>query len=72
MLPGRGPAADRQPEFTQIDIEMSFIDREDIYATMEGMVKALFKETLGLDLNPPFPRLSYDDAMAKYGLIIRT
>ena len=59
--------ADRQPEFTQIDIEMSFIDREDIYATMEGMVKALFKETLGLDLNPPFARLSYDDAMAKYG-----
>jgi aspartyl-tRNA synthetase len=59
--------ADRQPEFTQIDIEMSFIDREDIYATMEGMVKALFKETLGLDVNPPFPRLSYDDAMARYG-----
>ena len=59
--------ADRQPEFTQIDIEMSFIDREDIYAIMEGMVKALFKETLGLDLNLPFPRLPYDDAMSKYG-----
>jgi aspartyl-tRNA synthetase len=59
--------ADRQPEFTQIDIEMSFIDREDIYAVMEGMVQALFRDTLGRDLTAPFPRLSYDQAMARYG-----
>ena len=59
--------ADRQPEFTQIDIEMSFIDREDIYAIMEGMVKTLFREAIGLELNPPFPRLSYEDAMSRYG-----
>ena len=59
--------ADRQPEFTQIDIEMSFIDREDIYATMEGLMKAVFKNTLGIELNPPFPRITYDEAMAKYG-----
>jgi aspartyl-tRNA synthetase len=59
--------ADRQPEFTQIDIEMSFIDREDIYATMEGLMKAVFKITLGIELNPPFPRITYDEAMAKYG-----
>ena len=59
--------ADRQPEFTQIDIEMSFIDREDIYATMEGLMKAVFKNTLGIELNPPFSRIPYDEAMAKYG-----
>jgi aspartyl-tRNA synthetase len=59
--------ADRQPEFTQIDIEMSFIDREDIYATMEGLMKAVFKNTLGMDLIPPFPRIPYEEAMAKYG-----
>jgi aspartyl-tRNA synthetase len=59
--------ADRQPEFTQIDIEMSFIDREDIYAIMEGMVKRLFRETIGRELTPPFPRLSYEDAMSRYG-----
>ncbi len=60
--------ADRQPEFTQIDIEMSFIDREDIYSIMEGLMKALFRETLGIELNPPFPRLSYEESMAKYGV----
>ncbi len=60
--------ADRQPEFTQIDIEMSFIDREDIYATMEGMVKDLFRDTIGVELHPPFPRLSYEDSMARYGV----
>jgi aspartyl-tRNA synthetase len=60
--------ADRQPEFTQIDIEMSFIDREDIYGIMEGMVKDLFRDTLGIELNPPFPRLTYEDSMARYGM----
>ncbi|KPK85983.1 MAG: aspartyl-tRNA synthetase [Deltaproteobacteria bacterium SM23_61] len=60
--------ADRQPEFTQIDVEMSFIDREDIYATMEGLMKAVFKNTLGIDLSLPFPRITYDEAMARYGV----
>ena len=59
--------ADRQPEFTQIDIEMSFIDREDVYAIMEGMMKTLFRDTLGLSLSTPFPRLTYEDSMARYG-----
>jgi aspartyl-tRNA synthetase len=60
--------ADRQPEFTQIDIEMSFIDREDIYRTMEGMMKVLFRETLGLELVTPFPRLTYEESMSRYGV----
>ena len=60
--------ADRQPEFTQIDIEMSFIDREDIYSIMEGMMKTLFRDTLGMELNPPFPRLTYEESMARYGV----
>jgi aspartyl-tRNA synthetase len=60
--------ADRQPEFTQIDIEMSFIDREDIYRTMEGMMKVLFREMLGLELATPFPRLSYEDSISRYGV----
>src|SRR5271157_2794549 len=60
--------ADRQPEFTQIDIEMSFIDREDIYTLIEGMMKTLFRDTLGMELNPPFPRLSYEESMARYGV----
>jgi len=60
--------ADRQPEFTQIDIEMSFIDREDIYAIMEGMMQVLFRDTLGMELTTPFPRLTYNQSMAKYGV----
>jgi aspartyl-tRNA synthetase len=60
--------ADRQPEFTQIDMELSFIDREDIYAIMEGMVKTLFRDTLGRDLATPFPRLTYEESMRKYGV----
>jgi aspartyl-tRNA synthetase len=60
--------ADRQPEFTQIDIEMSFIDREDIYSIMEGMMKTLFRDTLGIELNPPFLRLTYEESMARYGV----
>ena len=59
--------ADRQPEHTQIDIEMSFIDEVDVQDTVEGMFAAAFKETLGMELPLPFPRLSYADAMAKYG-----
>jgi aspartyl-tRNA synthetase len=60
--------ADRQPEFTQIDIEMSFIDREDIYSMMEGMMKKLLQDTAGIQVATPFPRLAYDEAMGKYGV----
>ncbi|ROL62079.1 aspartate--tRNA ligase [Bacteroidetes/Chlorobi group bacterium ChocPot_Mid] len=59
--------ADRQPEFTQIDVEMSFIDEEDIIKMTEGFFKLLWKETLGIDIQTPFQRMSYKDAMEKYG-----
>ena len=59
--------ADRQLEHTQIDIEMSFIDEEDIQALVEGMFAAAFKQTLGVELQRPFRRLTYVDAMARYG-----
>lgn len=59
--------ADRQPEFTQIDMELSFVDEEQIMAINEGMIVALFKETLGVELSPPFPRLTFDDAMSRFG-----
>jgi len=58
--------ADRQPEFTQIDCEMSFVHIEDILNTFEGLTQHLFKHTLGLELGT-FPRMSYDEAMEKYG-----
>ncbi len=58
--------ADRQPEFTQLDIEMSFIEREDILQTMEQIVVHIFKETLDIQLKTPFSRMSYDEAMKKY------
>jgi aspartyl-tRNA synthetase len=59
--------ADRQPEHTQIDIEMSFVDEADIQAVVEGMFAAAFKKTLEVDLPRPFPRLTYADAMARFG-----
>ncbi len=59
--------ADRQPEHTQIDIEMSFIEEDDIQGVVEGMFAAAFKETLDVELPLPFPRLTYTDAMARYG-----
>ena len=59
--------ADRQPEFTQIDIEMSFIDEEDIFAHMEGLTCHVFKSVRGVDLPNPFPRLTYAEAMEIYG-----
>jgi len=59
--------ADRQPEFTQIDMEMSFADEEDIFRISEGMFKKVLKDVKGIDLETPFPRITYDDAMAKYG-----
>ncbi len=58
--------ADRQPEFTQIDCEMSFVTQEDILNTFEGLIKYLFKTTLNVDL-PDFPRMTYDEAMEIYG-----
>lgn len=60
--------ADRQPEFTQIDIEMSFIDREDMYALVEGLLARIWKNTRGIDITTPFPRMSYRDAMDMYGV----
>jgi len=59
--------ADRQPEFTQIDVEMSFIDEEDIYDVHERLFKRLWKEILNVELKIPFPRLSYEGAMDRYG-----
>jgi aspartyl-tRNA synthetase len=59
--------ADRQPEFTQIDLEMSFVDMEDVLAMGEGYVKRLFKEVLDIDISLPLKRLTYADAMSMYG-----
>ncbi|MDR1595641.1 MAG: aspartate--tRNA ligase [Puniceicoccales bacterium] len=59
--------ADRQPEFTQIDLEMSFIDREDMYSLVEGMLKALWKDAIGVDVMTPFPRVTFVDAMDRFG-----
>lgn len=59
--------ADRQPEFTQIDLEMSFVDVEDILEIGEGFMKRLFKEVKGIDITTPLPRLTFADAMNRYG-----
>ncbi len=59
--------ADRQPEFTQIDMELSFVDEEQVIEVTEGMMIPLFKETLGIDVAPPFARISYDEAMNRFG-----
>jgi len=59
--------ADRQPEFTQIDMELSFVDEEDVMAINEGLIVHLFKEVLGVELATPFPRMTYDEAIARYG-----
>jgi len=59
--------ADRQPEFTQIDVEMSFITEEDIMQMMEGLMAAIFKTCLDKELTLPFPRLTYSDAVNRYG-----
>lgn len=59
--------ADRQPEFTQIDVEMSFVDEEDVYTVAEGFMQRLFKETIGAEVELPLPRLTYKQAMEWYG-----
>jgi aspartyl-tRNA synthetase len=58
--------ADRQPEFTQLDIEMSFIEEEDVFSLSEGLMQAIFKELAGVDLQIPFPRLTYAEAKERY------
>jgi len=60
--------ADRQPEFTQIDLEMSFVSREDVISIMEGLMKEVWKAGVGIDLKAPFPQISYQEAMDRYGL----
>ena len=60
--------ADRQPEFTQIDIEMSFIDREDIYALIEGLLSRVWKTALDIDIPTPFPRVAFEDVMNRWGI----
>jgi aspartyl-tRNA synthetase len=60
--------ADRQPEFTQIDVEMSFIDREDIFQMMEGLMARVFRDVLGVDIPRPFPRMGYREAMDRFGV----
>ena len=59
--------ADRQPEFTQIDVEMSFVDEEDVFRVMEGLMQRVMKDILDIEIKTPFPRLSYQSAMEKYG-----
>ncbi|MBK7998136.1 MAG: aspartate--tRNA ligase [Verrucomicrobia bacterium] len=60
--------ADRQPEFTQVDIEMSFIDREDIYALIEGLLKKVWKTALNIDVPTPFKRISFEEALNRWGI----
>jgi aspartyl-tRNA synthetase len=60
--------SDRQPEFTQIDVEMSFVTMEDIRKTMEGLMAHIFKNILGVNLETPFPHLTYEEAMSRYGV----
>lgn len=61
------PRADRQAEFTQLDVEMSFIDRENIMNAMEGLLRRIWKEILNVDIPNPMPRMEYDEAMTRYG-----
>src|SRR5438094_5965949 len=60
--------ADRQPEFTQIDIEMSFIEREDIYQLVEGLLRRVWKVALDVDIVTPFTKLSFEEALNRYGI----
>ena len=60
--------ADRQPEFTQMDIEMSFIEREDIYALIEGLLKRVWKTALNMDMPTPFKRITFEEALNRWGI----
>ncbi len=60
--------ADRQPEFTQIDMELSFVDEHEIMKIAEGLIQKIFKDVLGMDLAPTFPQITYDEAMDRFGL----
>lgn len=60
--------ADRQPEFTQVDIEMSFIEREDIYGLIEGLLKRVWKTALGVEIPTPFRRISFEEALNRWGI----
>lgn len=60
--------ADRQPEFTQIDMELSFVNEEQVMEISEGMIAAIFKKVLDIDIVTPFPKLTYDEAMSRFGL----
>src|SRR5262245_8424556 len=59
--------ADRQPEFTQLDLEMSFVDRDDVFEVVEGLTADVFQKCLGVEIKLPLPRLNYADAMRRYG-----
>jgi aspartyl-tRNA synthetase len=59
--------ADRQPEFTQLDMEMSFVQPQDVMAVVEGMIALLFKELKGVEVTVPFARLTWEQAMARFG-----
>ena len=59
--------ADRQPEFTQIDMELSFVNENEIIELVEGMITTLFQDTIGRTLSPPFNRMTYDEAMRRFG-----
>src|ERR1041384_5696837 len=59
--------ADRQPEFTQLDLEMAFVDADDVMGVIDGLVQKIAKEELGLDLKLPLPRMTYDEAMERFG-----
>src|SRR6185436_18222271 len=59
--------ADRQPEHTQIDLEMSFVSEDDVFTAVEGLFAALWKACLGVTLKTPFPRLTFDEAMKRFG-----
>ncbi len=60
--------ADRQPEFTQIDLEMSFVTQEDVFEVVEGCMKAIWKEVKGIDISVPFPRMTHEEALNSYGI----
>jgi aspartyl-tRNA synthetase len=60
--------ADRQPEFTQLDMEMAFVQREDVMTEVEGCVKRIFKDTLGIDVPTPFPRMGEEESMNRFGI----